>query len=702
MASKYNYKAYISYNHRDAGWAKWLHRAIEAYRVPRKLVGIKTSAGEVPGRIKPVFRDRDDLSSAVDLSSTVKKALLESENLIVVCSPNAAASVWVNKEIREFVSLGRQDRIFCVIVDGDPIDPDSASACFPAALSEAGLDEPLAADARKWADGKHLARLKLIAGMLGLPLDRLQRRDLKKRQKIWAVAAVASIAIAAVLISAVSARIAAQQRRDSGELLVSYKLNELRSMLQMENDPEDLGRLEEWDNQALAALMGESGTTKDALVSSAMESRDLGIALWQKSNLDAAMEVFAQSWALLAAGYQQDRGDRSVFFELGQAEFWIGQVYVTMGQLASAEEAFMAYAEITRRLIVQQPDNAEWVLEMAYALTNLGMVQKGRDVINPERAMQFMQSALEYNQIALVLDPNNPYYLSELGQSHANLADAQLGICDLKGAWQSRQTGVTLEADLLATDSENPRRKMDLAYALTGRAYVQMQLGADGQAILDLERALELITAASIQNPGAKMTRRLLVERKLPIIRLDARSGRLDDAWVASGSLEEDWQRLLRGSGLDDFHTVKVYATYLLDRAGLAKERGDLALAERLLQTSIDHLTVVLHKSPNNREVGNILTLAAYQYWEAKKELPPESILALLPDYGVEDGRTRACVDASRAVRKAIMLGDKERAGELVSYLSERGYRGSDFIRVCTENLYCDEKYGQSSLSSGR
>ncbi len=171
---------------------------------------------------------------------------------------------------------------------------------------------------------------------------------------------------------------------------------------------------------------------------------------------------------------------------------------------------------------------------------------------------------------------------------------------------------------------------------------------------------------------------------------------------MASDALSDDWQRLLRGSGLDDLHTLKVYATYLLDRAWLANERGDLALAEGLLQTGTDHLTAVLRRSPSNREVGNLLTLAAYRYWEIKKELPPEDVLALLPDYGVEEGRTRACVDASMAVRKAIMLGDKERAGELVSYLSERGYRGSDFMRVCTENLYCDEKYGQSSLSSAR
>ena len=109
------YKAYISYSHRDDKWASWLHGVLESYRVPRKLVGMPTDIGEVPARVKPVFRDRDDLSSATDLVGVVQQALSNSENMIVVCSPAAVASHWVNEEIRQFARVGRKDHIFCVI-----------------------------------------------------------------------------------------------------------------------------------------------------------------------------------------------------------------------------------------------------------------------------------------------------------------------------------------------------------------------------------------------------------------------------------------------------------------------------------------------------------------------------------------------------------------------------------------------------------
>ena len=86
------FKAYISYSHCDERWAVWLHKALESYRLPRKLIGTQTKVGKVPARVKPIFRDRDDLSSDSDLAGAVKQALTNSENLIVVCSPEAAGT----------------------------------------------------------------------------------------------------------------------------------------------------------------------------------------------------------------------------------------------------------------------------------------------------------------------------------------------------------------------------------------------------------------------------------------------------------------------------------------------------------------------------------------------------------------------------------------------------------------------------------
>src|ERR1700733_8981303 len=92
----YAYRAFVSYSHRDKAVATRIHRTVEAYRVPTKLVGTTTSVGVVPRRLTPVFRDRDELPASADLGGELSAALQRSMFLIVVCTPASAKSHWVD------------------------------------------------------------------------------------------------------------------------------------------------------------------------------------------------------------------------------------------------------------------------------------------------------------------------------------------------------------------------------------------------------------------------------------------------------------------------------------------------------------------------------------------------------------------------------------------------------------------------------
>lgn len=181
----YKYWAFISYSHRDQAWAEWLHKALETYRVPRRLVGRETAAGPVPRRLFPVFRDLEELPSSPNLSGAIDQALQQSRYLIVIASPYAAVSKWVDQEIARFRALGRGDRILCLIVDGEPhadLHPGKGFLeCFPPSLRAGDGIEPIAADVRPGKDGKPATKLKLIAGLLGVGLDELRRRE-RRRQ----------------------------------------------------------------------------------------------------------------------------------------------------------------------------------------------------------------------------------------------------------------------------------------------------------------------------------------------------------------------------------------------------------------------------------------------------------------------------------------------------------------------------------------
>jgi hypothetical protein len=92
VADNYKYKAFISYSHGDEKWAAWLHRALEAYRPPKQIVGRETPMGRVPERFAPVFRDREELATSTSLGDMLTEALRKSACQIVICSPRAAKS----------------------------------------------------------------------------------------------------------------------------------------------------------------------------------------------------------------------------------------------------------------------------------------------------------------------------------------------------------------------------------------------------------------------------------------------------------------------------------------------------------------------------------------------------------------------------------------------------------------------------------
>ena len=84
------YWAFISYSHQDSRLCEWLHRELETFRVPRRLVGRDTPVGKTPARLFPVFRDRDELPGSSELGANLTAALQASRYLIVICSPSAA------------------------------------------------------------------------------------------------------------------------------------------------------------------------------------------------------------------------------------------------------------------------------------------------------------------------------------------------------------------------------------------------------------------------------------------------------------------------------------------------------------------------------------------------------------------------------------------------------------------------------------
>lgn len=160
------YFAFISYKREDEEWAIWFHHELENYHLPISLNG----RADLPTEFRPVFRDIDELKAG-NLPEQIYNALASSAYLIVICSPNSAKSEWVNKEIRDFIEIGKTKgidnvrNIFPFIVDGNPHAKIESEECFPQALLELAKDqERIGGNVNE--SGRDKAFIKVFAGML--------------------------------------------------------------------------------------------------------------------------------------------------------------------------------------------------------------------------------------------------------------------------------------------------------------------------------------------------------------------------------------------------------------------------------------------------------------------------------------------------------------------------------------------------------
>jgi hypothetical protein len=227
------YRAFLSYSHADMAWAKWLHRALESYRIDNDLMGRETTVGPVPKSLRPIFRDREDFAAGHSLSEQTLKALEASDFLVVICSPNAARSKYLDEEIRRFKALGHAARVIPIIVDGEPGHPQDE--CFPPAVRfkiardgelTSEHEEPIAADARPHGDGKEIAKRKVIAGLLGVGFDEIARRAERAQRRRNLLRG--GIGLFAVVLVAAIAFTGCAMDLFSGQLSVAEDLNSVR------------------------------------------------------------------------------------------------------------------------------------------------------------------------------------------------------------------------------------------------------------------------------------------------------------------------------------------------------------------------------------------------------------------------------------------------------------------------------------------
>lgn len=349
------FKAFVSYSHADQAAAQRLHRKLEAYRLPKHLRADASQALPSDGRIGAIFRDREDLPAAEDLSESVKAALSASEALVVLCSPDAQKSPWVAREIELFREIHPDRPVLAAILRGDP------SEAFPEPLTQGR--EPLAADLRKEGDGPRLGFLKVVAGIAGVPLDTLINRDAQRRvRRVTAitVAAVAAMVVMALMTTfALQARDEAQRQRAEAEGLIEYMLTDLREDLA---GTADLGVMTKVNKRALAFYRNQQNLNDlpaDSLERRARAIGQLGEDAQKRKDYALARQNFQERWRITSRLLASDTNNQDRQFDHARSLNWLAILAETEGKSARAEEHLRNSWELLSKINAEGSNDPE-------------------------------------------------------------------------------------------------------------------------------------------------------------------------------------------------------------------------------------------------------------------------------------------------------------------------------------------------------
>lgn len=496
------YWAFISYSHKDAAFGRRLHRLLESYVMPRRLVGRATALGLVPRKLAPIFRDREELPAAHDLTGEVRNALKASRSLIVVCSPAAAASRWVAKEIEVFHELHPDRPVLAALRTGNPQDG------FPATLRIGGPEgsaiEPLAADFRRERDGEHLGLLKLVSGMLGLGLDELVQRDAHRRtQRVTAVTAgalAAMLAMGVLTLFAFDARIEAERQRYQAEGMVEFMLTDLREKLK------GVGRLDIMTAVNERALHYYAGQDLDELSPDSLGRRArilhaIGEDDEARGNHDAALEKFQEARRTTAELLAQAPDDPERIFNQAQSDYWIGYADFQHERYADAKTAFLAYKDHAERLAAIAPRNSRYRQELSYADSNLCATALEKPV-DAATAVRYCTDALEQMQRAVRGREKTDKAINLLIERHAWLADAYLARGEAEQAREQRRIEAGMLDGLIAEDPQNQDLKGTWVALHIAVAEIEHELGRSAAGIEELRRALPVAEAMEKLDPS--------------------------------------------------------------------------------------------------------------------------------------------------------------------------------------------------------
>ena len=221
--SSVQYDAFISYS-----------RAVDGKLAPSLQDGLRRFAKPwYRRRALHVFRDDASLSANPALWTSIQKAISASEFFILLASPDAAHSEWVNREVTQWLEVKSHLKLLIALTDGSLVwNPESGdfdwerSTALPPALRGVFEQEPRYADLR-WARSNHHLSLQhavfrdnvgdLAATLQGRPKDELMGEDVRQHHRTMRLTRIVVVTLLFLTVGLGVASVVASRQRNLAE-----------------------------------------------------------------------------------------------------------------------------------------------------------------------------------------------------------------------------------------------------------------------------------------------------------------------------------------------------------------------------------------------------------------------------------------------------------------------------------------------------
>lgn len=335
-----SHDVFISYSRKDKEFARRLDTALDSYKPPKDL--------NAPQRNLVVFRDEADFTG-VEYHESIEKHLRSSAKMILICSPHARNSSYVNEEVRRFVHTKGANNVIPLLLSGIPNNEarpgQEYEMAFPDALLEV-MELPLAVSyvgfdpqRDKVDKGSFYGPwCTILANLYNVSRSEIEQRDKKRqaRTRFKAISLITAVIIALSVLS-IYAWISRGEAIHQRWLAEAQKDVALNAFYQLTYKvPEELAKF--------------PGTEKirESLV------RDTVASLVKLQQLTPEAPDIRR--------------------ELATNHRLLGAILAEAGEFQAAQEEFKASASFYSALLLKEPKNALWYRDLAVSLVNSGLM----------------------------------------------------------------------------------------------------------------------------------------------------------------------------------------------------------------------------------------------------------------------------------------------------------------------------------------